>query len=344
MATGHTDRLNDGSPAAEKLEQWWAVWDDKSKAHQQRHFMLVLSAIAVGPVAVLFQAIQVIAEPDRAWAAVLTGLEMAALGLALSVPVLKLNRSHDRWLSTRVRAEVFQRELSLLFARVGPYLALTATRAADEVDRRFAVLHGEYEVGSLASLAFTRAPAQWRNALESSPGGRELPDVRNRAARYLQNRVIAQQTWFLEKSHYHEQWSRRLEIAAIVVLALALFVAAVDLIRLLAVGHQPPASNPQQWWEHPLEFVALWLPAVGSAIVGYRSAVGSQRQALSYRYYADAINPLRDALEQLAAEAQERPEDALSFKRLVLDIEEVLSDELQQWWMNMVIKVPHTTA
>ncbi len=343
MATGHTDILTDGSPAAGTLELWRGTWDKKSDAHQRSHFVLVLSAIAVGPIAVVFQAIQVTAEPGRPWAAVLTGLEMAVLGLALCLPVLKLNRSHNHWLSTRVRAEVFQRELSLLFARVGPYLGLSETRAAEQVDQRFAILHGEYEASSHRSLAFTRASTDWRNELENSRDNQRLFDVRERAARYLRDRVAAQEQWFLEKSEHHKRWSRRLETCATAVLVLAFVVTAGELVRFLA-GEPEPASNVHRWWELAPKFIALWLPAVGSAIIGYRSALGSQRQALSYQYYAHTIASLRPGLERLASEALDQPDDVLNFKRLVLDIEEVFSDELRQWWMNMVIKVPQTTG
>jgi len=343
MAIRQADTLNDGSRAAEKLEQWRGVWDDKSKAHQRRHFSRVFFAIIVGPLAVLFLAVQLIGFHDGPMAVGLISLEVAVLAWALCIPLFKLNRAHDYWLGTRVRAEVFQREMSLLFAQVGPYLGRTATGAADEVDRRFAILHGEHKDGSLESLAFTRAPIQWRNDLESSTANQELPDVRDRAGRYLRNRVLAQQEWFLEKSRHHVHRSEHLETVATIVLALALVVAVVHLVTLvpsLFAGepHQPPL------WEDALKIIALWLPAAGSAIVGYRSALGSQRQALSYQYYADAIIPLRDALERLAGAGQAHPKDALNFKRLVLDVEEVLSDELRQWWMNMVIKVPHTTA
>ena len=320
----------------------------------------VLSAIFVGPIAVLLLAMQVIAFPHGRVAAGLIATEVVLLGIAICIPFLKLGRSHNLWISARVRAEVLRRERSLLFAQVGPYLDRTPTGREEEVLKRLVQLDKDLTDGN-ELLSSTQAPASWRNDLENaaarqhSSHGR-VPDVRQLASEYLQNRVSRQQDWLIKKSKDHMHRSEQLENLGRLALTVAFVLAAIHLGTLLwpILPHAPvrpiltrapePASNDPREWEKALAVAALCLPAIGGALVAYRSALGSQRQALSYKYYATVMVPLHSQLQTLAGESQQHPDASLTFKRLVLDVEEVLSDELRQWWMNMVIKEPHTTA
>ena len=332
---------------AGKLEKSFGKWDQESERHQKNRLSFVKSAIIVGPLAVLLLAIQVIAF-QHGWLAVrLIFLEVVLLAIALAIPFLKLGQSHDRWISARVRAEVLRREQSLLFANVGPYLNLSPAGAREQVRKRLVIL--DRDLGDAAELlASTHAPVSWRDELEDATASNsDLADVRERARKYLHQRAVAQQDWFVKKSKDHEHRSRRLESWAKLVLTLALVLAAVHLGTLLwPLLSDPRVPSPEKphLWEMVIAILALWLPAIGGAIVAYRSALGSQRQALSYKYYADVMEPLRKELQTLSSEGQAGGDDTLKFKRLVLDVEEVLSDELRQWWMNMVIKEPHTTA
>ncbi len=56
------------------------------------------------------------------------------------------------------------------------------------------------------------------------------------------------------------------------------------------------------------------------------------------------MTPFRNELQSLAGVGQTGVQDTLKFRRVVLDVEELLINELRLWWMNMVIKEPHTTA
>ncbi len=347
-ATGVSDR----SAADLKLEGSFNAWDERSNNFQKRRLSFVKWAIVVGPIAVLLLAIQVIAVPHGGWAAVLIAIEALLLGIAVCIPFLKLGRSHNLWISARVRAEVLRRERSLLFAQVGPYLDRTPTDREEEVLKRLVELSKDLTEGN-ELLSSTQAPTSWRNDLENAAASqhsnhaRDLPDVRQLASAYLQNRVSEQQDWFIKTSKDHEHRSERLENRARLVLTVALVLAAIHLGTLLWqwLTHAPkPDCNDHRAWEQVLAIAALSLPAVGAALIAYRSALGSQRQALSYKYYAKVMVPLHSQLQTLAGGSQLHPDDSLKFKRLVLDVEEVLSDELRQWWMNMVIKEPHTTA
>ncbi len=328
-----------GSKADKELKSRFDKWDRESDEHQANRLSFVRWAIIVGPFAVVLLAIQVIAVRHGSWAVTLILVEVGLLVIALAIPFLKLGQSHDHWISARVRAEVLRREQYLLAAEVGPYLGKTPVQAAEEVNKRLAVLDRDLgDAGEL--LASTHAPVDWRNDLEDATARHVvLAQVRERAHQYLEDRVVAQQKWFVKKGHDHENRSRRLENWAKLALTLALVLAGVHLGTLLW-----PPRNPHHGWEMALQIAALCLPAVGGAIVAYRSALGSQRQALSYKYYADVMDPLRKQLQTLAGEGHRGTDDTLKFKRLVLDVEEVLSDELRVWWMNMVIKEPHTTA
>jgi hypothetical protein len=346
MATDETEApsLSDGSPGAVALEDKFKQWDKESKRHQKSRLSFVKAVIFVGPIAVTLLTLQAIVFRDGPAAAWLIFGEMVLLLVAVAVPFLKFGRSHGEWINARVRAEVLRREQCLLLAQVGPYLNKTPAEAANEVERRIAILGRPLDDAS-ELLTSTRAPASWRNELEEANrlgNGRELHDVRPRARQYLENRVKEQESWFSKKSHDHETTSRCLERTAHLILTLALALAAVHLGILWRNAFEPSDVHP--WWESPLEIAALCLPAFGAAVIAYRSALGSQRQALSYHYHADSLVPFRSAVQAIAVDDEKHEDVSLHFKRLVLDVEEVLSDELRQWWMNMVIKEPHTTA
>ena len=329
-----------GTDAARKLQDAFGRWDSESIRLQKRRVPIVIFAITLGPLAVLLLATQALAFPNGGSIAVtLIALELAALTVALWIAFLRIGRVHDRWITARLRAETLRREQFLLFAQVGPYLNLGPEAVATHIEQRLLVLDNALH-DAVALLPLSDTNGSWRDAVEDGKSHPAFANVLGDARTYLVQRVTDQLKWFAGKSHLHERRSVLFENAARITLTLALIVAAVHLGLLLRHG-----TDPASVFEHILLIAAIALPAIGSAVIALESASGSQRLARSYHHYASVLEPLEDSLLTLADRATVgTPHDVLKFKRLVLSVEQILSDEIHQWWMIMAVSEPRPTA
>lgn len=300
----------------------------------------------LGPLAVLLLGVQVVVFPHGGSAAIaLIGGELAALVAALALAFLGVGRSHVLWLRDRLRAELLRRELFLLRMRVGPYLK-SAQPSREQVDARVLQLDAE-ETDPARNLDLGDEPdGDWRTALEDERHLGHVSDVPclpECLTDYLERRVEHQRSFFSERSEAHERRIRGLEGGAKMALVLALVVAALHL-GMLASG---PVHGGQVL-HSGLAVAAIFLPALGGSVVSLLSISGSQSLTRAYGENAETLRRIAVRLRDLRADmhAQTRPLEAIAFefKRLGLQTEEVIADDLRHWWLLMEPEAPRAGA
>jgi hypothetical protein len=282
----------------------------------------------------------------------LIGLELILLAGALGISFLSAGRSHKEWVRERLRSEILRREEFLLHGQVGPYLNTPRSMLDNRVQERLRVI--ENEVGNpLPLLSMTDGQGNWREALEDAKTSGNLlvlPNLADQIRVYVDQRVAIQREWFAAKSHLHDVHSRILENGAKLILTLALIVAAYHLGSLAGdAASQGNGNGPDSASHKALIIFAICLPAIGGAFVGLQSILGSERLSRSYRYHAEALLTMETSLRRLqtdmaSAASAASAEMQFRFMRGVLAIEELLTHELQQWWLVMYPMAPRPGA
>jgi len=315
--------------------------DESAMRLQRKWFRFGGAAAMLGPSAVLLLAVQVLVFPHIGPLAILLILlELLALAVALAMGFLRIGEAHLGWVSERLRAELLRRERFLFRAHVGPYLGLDDASAAGRVKQRLAMLDSDLEEPLPLTALKDAGGVGWRNALEDAhrAGGlAPVPDLSGCMQDYLDRRVADQRTWLSDKVGFHATRDRILENGAKVALTLALIVAAIHLGMLLA-----RAEDEHGGLATALILTALVLPPLGAACVGFRALLEGHRISRSYLHHARALAEIeRELIELQNAGAGGVDGDAgFSFRRLVLQTEELLAAELRQWWFVMQPSVP----
>jgi hypothetical protein len=324
--------------------------DSRALKLQKKRLTFALVAVAIGPVAVSLLAVQVIAVPPEFHfvARVLIGLELILLAGALGISFMSTGRSHNEWIRERLRSEILRREEFLLYGQVGPYLNTPRSMLDNRVQERLRII--ENDVGDpLPLLSMTDSQGIWSEALEDAKTSGNLlvlPDLADRVRIYVSQRVAIQREWFAAKSKSHELHSRILENGAKLILTLALIVAAYHLGSIAVAAPSQGDGNGHDASSHKaLMIIAICLPAVGGTFVGLQSILGSERLSRSYRYHAEALLIAETSLRRLqtdmaSASPATSAETQFRFMRGVLATEELLTDELQKWWLVMYPTAP----
>jgi len=317
--------------------------DAEAHGHRSRRLTFAVFAAVLGPLAVMLLAVQRIAydaDVDRPIAIVLISGELVLLALALALGFMQIGRSHRRWISERLRAELLRREQYLLQMRVGPYL-MTPSPTEHDVDQRLLLLDSEETDPEDCLELEDPVRGTWWDSLEdnrSSPGATSLPCVPDCVEQYRKDRVESLRNYFRSRSESHGAEARLWENAAKTVLVLALVVAAVHLGMLVSDAHVSEAAH------NALILLAIGLPAVGGALVGLLSISGSNRLHRAYEYNAKELQKIEARLLDLVheMESKARPVEQLAYeaKRLVLQTEELISDDARQWWLIMSPEAP----
>lgn len=328
---------------AAQIEEALRRRDLNALRNKRERLTFAVTAAALGPTAVLLLVLEMIFGFKGPLAITLIVLELLALLFALAIPVLGLDQSHYRWLSERLRAELLRREKFLLSARVGPYLSTPESTIALRVEQRLAILDDDIN-DAFSLLAMADRAVTWRNALEDARHTRSLtaiPDSLQKLETYLHERIVGQRSWYSKNSARHGNHAWWFEGGSKVTLTFALIVAAIHLgLELdsagVAIGEKLSMLG------------AVLLPSLGAALIGLLSIFGCRRLSRSYLHHARALERLEDTTRNLQAEVEENPlqnEDAsFHYRRILLETEELLSDELRLWWLYMHPEAPRTSA
>ncbi|MBV8771452.1 MAG: DUF4231 domain-containing protein [Deltaproteobacteria bacterium] len=342
-----------------RLEQAHGERDEAARESQRRRLTFARATALLGPVAVLFLAVQiklapeggVVVEHGRQITAAASntrtaeGLilaELAVLLVALVIPLLRIGQSHERWINNRMRAELLRREIFLLQARVGPYLNIRENALANRVEERLVTLDADLgDPVELLPMSF--GSESWRDALEDAHRTATPASMNELTAffnGYLYDRIIDQKVWFKDKSIRHQRHARLFEATTLIILIAALAVAA---FHLGLISYRQPETTATKC----LIILAIVLPAVGAALVGLLSILGCRRLSHSYAHHALALEHVEARFKALATEMATGMLSAeiveLRFRRLLLETEEILSNELRLWWLFMHLESPRAS-
>jgi Protein of unknown function (DUF4231) len=301
----------------------------------------------LGPAAVIALAIQMAVQIHGTAYIAAEIVEIVLIVVAVLLTYLAVGFSHKKWIEERMLAELLRREEFLFQARVGPYLAISDPHLEGRVLSRLHELQASKSSREL--LALLMQTKGWRDALEDSrgvPSG--VPDFQKCMDTYVRERAEFQRGWMAQRSIEHlsstsslEKWARGILFAALVLS----FVRGGLLLVSKAVGTSP-TSNP---WvmtlasEHPwVTTLAIVIFAVGVMLFGLRAFTGSETLGPSYAVHAGILtNYVERLLEiQHSPEVLQDLQYQHEFQRIVLNVEEVLSTELQTWWILMGSAVP----
>ena len=190
----------------------------------------------------------------------------------------------------------------------------------------------------------------WRDALEDSRGVPiEVPDLQNCMDTYVRERAKFQRDWMAKRSIEHlsstsslEKWARGILFAALVLS----FVRGGLLLVSKVIDASSASNHP---WvttlasDHPwVTTLAIVIFAVGVMLFGFRTFTGSETLGPSYAVHAGILTSYVERLLEIqhSPEVLEDLQYQHEFQRIVLNVEEVLSTELQTWWILMGSAVP----
>jgi len=324
-----------------RIEEALTRRDRIALQNKGRRLTFAVTAAALGPLAVLLLEAHVVFPPKYADAFI--SAELVALTFALAISFLRLDQSHYTWLAERLRTELLRREKFLLFARVGPYLDTPQSTIALRVEQRLATIDDDIS-DAFALLGMADGEVTWRDALEDARGAAasaEIPAISTELQAYLDERIINQRNWYSRKAVQHGKHAWWLEGGSKMTLTLAIIVAAIHLgVHAFGNGEIPSANL--------LTAIAVLLPVLGAALIGLLSIFGCRRLSRSYMHHAHALEPLENAMRTLQTDALKvdlrEGEISFRFKRILLETEDLLSNELRLWWLYMHPEAPRASG
>lgn len=238
------------------------------------------------------------------------------------------------WVTSRIRAELFRREMFLLLAAVGPYLGRTDQEAEQVRDARLSLLAaaGPAELSTFARLC-ERGPdgteRHWQDAvwLLGDDGVRVTGDeITERMRTYLDYRVKRQSLFFELAAGTCEGTEDKLgrTAKAAVLAAVAVAVAYAVLLHSGGTGGGPSTTSAV------IALLAAVLPPLCNMALAVQNLFASQRLAASYRETRQELLEHEHTLRRLLAEPA-GAERAVPFRSLVVRVESTLTEELRRW-------------
>ncbi len=244
------------------------------------------------------------------------------------------------WVTSRIRAELFRREMFLLLAAVGPYLGRTDQEAGQVRDARLSLLAaaGPAELGTFARLS-ERAPdgaeRHWQDAVwlpgddgvpVTPAGTAEVTEITERMRTYLDYRIKRQSLFFELAAGTCERTEDRLgrTAKAAVLAAVAVAVAYAVLLHSGGAGDGPSTTSAV------IALLAAGLPPLCNMTLAVQNLFASQRLAASYRETRQELLEHEHTLRRLLAGPADA-ELAARFRSLALRVESTLTEELRRW-------------
>jgi hypothetical protein len=318
-----------------RIENAQARHDAAAKKLQRVRWRLGASLVLLGPFAIIFAALHSGLKPHEPWGLVLVALETAFLLAALLVPFWPVSNSHTRWISERLKTELFRREYFLFQASLGPYLDQKDLPAKTE--NRLSAINDAEDPIHLLPMRSAESHQTWRDALEDAAGHRPgVPRLAALVDLYLKRRVEDQKNWFAARKSEHHTRNSAFEGFAKAVLVAAVVASLLH----FAFAWRNHAYEAEGW----LFVLVFSLPAIGAALIGVQSLLENERLGHSYAYHAQLLDEFAARLRTLRAEL-DHPDAShdhlqLQFARIVLDVESMFSAELLRWHLVMQPRAP----
>jgi hypothetical protein len=358
-----------GGPASavdqslDAIQRAFEQWDATTMQRAKRNRRIGLVAAVAEPLAVVPLIVQVVLLRDGGFlAGALIALELVILVTLLIIAAANVGPRQDPWMRGRIRTELLRRERFLALARVGPYLRSDDPRAV--VEERLALINDEVTEPDSLILPENEEGKSWRSELEEAGPGATAPLDPRALDEFAAKRLLGQEHWYITKSHENEHHSHVQEAAIRIALVLAVVLAAMHLTGLMSGGggQAAPTHATQEYpgsdAVHPIgfvavlqaqastaagqpnhtlmlgiELVALILPTVSAAAFAIQTFLESRRLARTYDRQARRLQRLSSLLAglRLLPPSDERDQGV---KRLVLETEGILAEELLQWWLH----------
>ncbi|MFG3719441.1 hypothetical protein ACGF8D_16725 [Streptomyces massasporeus] len=246
------------------------------------------------------------------------------------------------WVTSRIRAELFRREMFLLLAGVGPYLGWTEQEAGHIRDARLSLLAaaGPAELSAFARLA-DRGPdgaeTHWQDRVwqggetDVRPTDAEITELAERMRTYLDHRVMRQTLFFELAAATCERTEERFGRTAKGTVLAAVAVAAAYAVLL----HSRPGGGGLSTASAVIALLAAGLPPLCNMTLAVQNLFASQRLAASYRETLQELLGHEHTLRRLLARAVGAdpvgPELARAFRSLAIRVESSLTEELRRW-------------
>ncbi|MFF3871946.1 hypothetical protein [Streptomyces sp. NPDC001978] len=236
------------------------------------------------------------------------------------------------WVTSRVRAEFFRREMFLLLGQTGPYLGLSVEEAERIRDARLNVLAnaGPAELDSFARLSRQTADGEerhWQDEVWRHHGAVGADEgIVERMRTYLDYRIRRQGLFFqfaVEKCERTENALGKVAKGAILAaIAVALSYAALVFSGRGADGPSVTAAV--------IALLAAGLPPVCNTVLAVQNLFASQRLAASFRETRQELLGHENTLRKLLAGPLDSA-SAVDFRALVIRVESTLTEELRRW-------------
>ncbi|WP_328678015.1 hypothetical protein [Streptomyces sp. NBC_00343] len=242
------------------------------------------------------------------------------------------------WVTSRVRAELFRREMFLLLASVGPYLGRSGQQAEQVRDARLARLAAADLAGlavfaRLADHAADGTERDWRDEVwrqwyrgSGSMGATASAGLTDLMRTYLDYRIRRQSLYFELAADKCERTEQKLGAVAKASVLGAVAMAVVYAALLIADnGRGGPSATAAV-----VALLAAGLPPLCNTVLAVQNLFASQRLATSYRETRQELLEHESALRALLADPP-RADLAPSFGALVVRVEETLTEEVRRW-------------
>ncbi|MFD8436278.1 hypothetical protein ACFV2I_14415 [Streptomyces microflavus] len=238
------------------------------------------------------------------------------------------------WVTSRVRYELFRREMFLLLTAVGPYL----DRSGPEIERIRDARLARLAAADLADLLFFSrlgdrtaegGERDWRDELWRRRDSARTTDpaaLVELMRTYLDHR-IRRQALFLELAA--ERCERSENSTGRVAKAAVLGAAGVAVVYGALVSAQS-GGDGQSTGASAVALLAAGFPPLCNLALAVQNLLASQRLATSYRETRQELLEREQALHVLLADAG-RPGVEAEFRALVLRTEAALGEENRRW-------------
>ncbi|WP_460363657.1 hypothetical protein [Actinocorallia lasiicapitis] len=262
----------------------------------------------------------------------LAAAECAAL-LVMLETIWSDRRPAHTWVTSRMRTELFRREMYLVLAATGPYLGATQDEVERVRDARINLLietEGAWldQLASLTDRDRLSGERPWIDLVWQAGPRPTDSDTVERMRTYLEYRIRRQILFFRLGAEKAERTENVLGGTAKVSVLAGLTVALVYATAL---------ANGQQLGRQPgsmavgiLALSAAIIPALCNGVLALQSLFSAQRLAGSYLVAHTELVRHENTLVGLIADAA-APDTATRFRALALHVETTLTQELLRW-------------
>jgi hypothetical protein len=230
------------------------------------------------------------------------------------------------WITSRVKAELFRREMFLLLTGTGPYR--DPGNLEQRRDARLNLLNDSDLLNGLIRLAdrdAAGAETDWRDDVWRHGPIPADADTVDRMRTYLNHRIRRQALYFEFAQAKCETTEGLFGRVAKGTILTGVAVALAYAVLLVAAGERAPS-----WLAATIALLAAGVPPLCNSVLAVQNLFAAQRLAASYRETRRELLVHENTLRALLTETGS-PDAATRFRALALGVETTLTEELRRW-------------